>query len=281
MADKQKGKVQLTWIIVIIEAILIVLLTFQKISETKEKLNLTLQLKTGTQELSEKEAQVKELQGQVAELEKTRTSQETQINELTIKQKAIESKMEGTKEATETLTREVKLQQEATLKELKNISAENRKIQLALISKIKSLIEAKRDLELRLAQAKSAAQQQQQAAGPENQNSQEVPLGKINVQKKPAETAAPPKTAAIPKEALEGIVLSVDNRYNFVIISLGKEKNIKPKDRFMVLRRDAKITEIEIKEVYDNMSLADIISSKSLKDVRKYDRVIPCPTPQQ
>jgi hypothetical protein len=269
MEDKKKHKIIWPWVVICLESIFLVLLTFQKISETKEKLNVTLQLKNSSQELSAKDSQVKELQKQIEDLEKTRKTQEEQVRELITTQKILEAKMEGAKEATEMLAKQVQLQNEDTFSQIKNLASENRKAELTLIAKIRSLIEIKHDLEKRLSETKAATQEEPSVK--ETPKTAEIPLGKINVQRKPSEPSPP---------SLEGTVLSVDNRYNFVIIDLGKEKNIKPKDKFFVMRKETKISEIEIKEIYDNMSLADIIPSKTIKDIRKYDRIVPTATYQ-
>lgn len=265
MAIKNKSIIFILFLLVLAEAFFIFRLSSQKTAETKEKLDLKLQLKNVSADLATKESQAKELETKLVDLEKVKNDFKAQIDELTTVQKIADAKLEAAKQTAETLAQQFQRQHEDTFQQLKNFTSDNRKIQLALIAKIESLIETKYDLEKQL--AKLQEEQANQGAGQENTGaSQEIPLGKINVQ--------PKQKAPEPTPSPRGSVLSVDNNYNFAIIDLGKESGIKVKDRLMVLRRDKKVGEVEIKEVYRNMSIADIVTDKTTSALRKNDKVI-------
>ena len=264
--------------VIVLESVLLVLLLISKSAETKEKLNLKLQLKDITEELANKDNRTKELEKQIEDLEKARDELKNQIDDLMAKQKIAEAQMQAAKEATETFSQQFQRQQEDTIKQLKNFTSESRKTQLALIAKIESLIETKKDLEEQLAKIK---QQQQDESSQEYSVSSEVPLGTINVQMKPSGWTAEQKPAAQAKnQGTVGNILSVDNDYHFAIIDLGRESGIKIKDKLLVLRQEKKIGEVEVKEIYRNMSLTDILADKTQGNLRKNDKVIPIAAPQ-
>jgi len=264
--------------VIALEAVLLILLFLSKSQETREKLNLKLQLKDITEELATKDSRTKELEKQIEDLEKARNDLKGQIDDLTAKQKIAEAQTQAAKEATETFSQQFQRQQEDTIKQLKSFTSESRKTQLALIAKIESLIETKKDLEGQLAKIK---QQQQEGSSQEYPDSSEVPLGTINVQMKPAGAAAPQKEGAQAKnQGISGNILSVDNDYHFAIIDLGRESGIKIKDRLLVLRQEKRMGEVEVKEIYRNMSLTDILTEKTQGNLRKHDKVIPITPPQ-
>ena len=171
--------------------------------------------------------------------------------------------MEGSQRATEALAKQFQNQREDLFKELKNLTLDSRKTQLALVSKLEALIENKSSLASNTANEKIASGDSPE----ENHKTNEIRLEAISI---------PTKAQTPDKDSIAGAILSADNAYNFVIIDLDKTK-IKPNDKFMVLRKETKIGEIEVKEVYDNMSVADIIAEKTTKNLRKYDRVLPLP----
>ncbi|MFC1577312.1 hypothetical protein ACFL3N_03120, partial [Candidatus Omnitrophota bacterium] len=173
------------------------------------------------------------------------------------------------KEAAQILAEQFKKQHSDLLGKLAEISSENRKSQLSLVNKIESLLDTKRKLEMQLASlSKKRSTGQHTSAGADRP---EVSLGKILVEQKPRSRSMPkPK----PKP-LEGKVLSVDSQYDFVIIDLGEKSGIKKRDRFFVMRRNRWIGEVEIEEVYKNMSLANIVSDKTSKTLRKNDKIVP------
>lgn len=264
--------------VVVLEAVLLVLMFVLKSAETREKLNLRLQLKDVTEELANKDNRTKELEKQIEDLEKARNDLMVQIDDLTAKQKMAEAQTQAAKQATEEFSQRFQRQQEDTIKQLKSFTSESRKTQLALIAKIESLIETKKDLEEQLAKIK---QQQQQESSQEYSYASEVPLGTINVQKPTGGPTAEQKAALEAKnQGTVGHILSVDNDYHFAIIDLGRESGIKIKDKLLVLRQEKRIGEVEVKEIYRNMSLTDILTEKTQGNLRKNDKVIPIAAPQ-
>jgi len=251
------------WVVIIVETILLSWLFFQRVQESKEKIALKLELKQAANTLSDKETELKDLRNQITTLEDSRRGLETQVKNLLASQKVSEGEARGTKEATQLLAQQFQRQHEDLLKQLSSITSENRESQLSLVSKIESILDAKHKLEIELV----SMSKRQDLAAPTLQSTgrEGISLGKILVEQKPL----PQSTV------LEGKILSVDTQYDFVIIDLGKNSGVKTKDRFYVIRRERWIGEIEIEEVYKNMSLANIVSDKTVRNLRRNDKVVP------
>lgn len=122
----------------------------------------------------------------------------------------------------------------------------------------------------------------EQASAPEAAPKAEAPavqLKKIVVS--PAESTvkdAPTKPADAPAPAvpapLEGKVLVVNEEYDFIVISLGKNDNIAVGDMVEILRQDKKIADAKIEEVRDTMSVAMPLEQGMIKNIKQEDRAL-------
>jgi len=83
--------------------------------------------------------------------------------------------------------------------------------------------------------------------------SKEVELGKVVVQPEAME--------------LQGQVLSINKRYNFAVINLGKNDGVQAGMKFDVRLNDESVAQVQVEKVYDTMSAANIVSQK--KEIKK------------
>ena len=84
-----------------------------------------------------------------------------------------------------------------------------------------------------------------------------------------SETAAQsPAPAASPK--VPG-VLTVNRKFNFVVINLGSQENVKIGDKFPVLRQDKKIGTVEVEKLYEKFSAATILEENSKTPIQEGD----------
>jgi len=266
MEKEAKRLLVIFWVIIILETSFLSWLFFQKIQEGKERLALKLELKQTNRILKDKDGSILSLQTRLAELEDVKKKLEEQLAEFETARRLSEGEIKGAKEATQILAEQFQDQHNSLLAKLSEITSENRKSQLSLVKKIESLLDTKHKLEIELASMSQGYAKRPRPSARFNQEG--VSLGKILVEQKNAPMPPPEKT-------LEGRVLSVDTQYDFVIVDLGKDSGIKPKDRFFILRRDRWIGEVEIEEVYKNMSLANIVPGKMAKTLRRNDKVVP------
>ncbi|MFH1996950.1 MAG: hypothetical protein ABIJ27_08190 [Candidatus Omnitrophota bacterium] len=274
MEKEAKRILLIFWVIIIIESIFLGWLFFLNVQDGKERISLKLELKHAGDSLTEKDSNIQDLRTQLSALEDSKKDLESRVEEFISKQKLTEGEIKGSKSATEILAKQFNQQHDDLLAKLTEISSENRKSQLSLVSKIETLLDAKRKLEMQLVglskgQAPRVIDRPAAATSAADEASRPgVSLGKIRVDKKRHEPSPEPKP-------FEGKILSVDSQYDFVIIDMGEASGIKKKDRFFVLRRDRWIGEVEIEEIYKNMSLANIVSDKTTKTLRRNDKVVP------
>lgn len=70
-----------------------------------------------------------------------------------------------------------------------------------------------------------------------------------------------------------GVVLNVNERFNFCIVSIGKEDEIVPGIKLVIHRGSKLIAKIEIERVFDKMSSAKIISITKNEKIQVEDKV--------
>lgn len=246
--------------------------------------------------------------------EKERNAQLTEdIAQLQIKKQSAEQEAESLKGQIGDLKRQIE-QHQAMVKESNNkitslddalsaekkskedafLEAERLKEEVAALKNAKSKLEA--DLKasdekivflkgkLDLFESNQQKMKAEQAAMPEAAPKAEAPavqLKKIVVS--PAEGAtkeAPIRAAAADTAApsvpapLEGKVLVVNEEYDFIVISLGKDDNVAVGDMVEILRQDKKIAEAKIEEVRDTMSVAMPLEQGMIKNIKQEDRAL-------
>ncbi|MFZ5803203.1 MAG: hypothetical protein ACOY3K_08925 [Candidatus Omnitrophota bacterium] len=68
-------------------------------------------------------------------------------------------------------------------------------------------------------------------------------------------------------------IMTVNRNFNFVVINIGMDHELKMGDRLEVLRNEERIAEIQIEKLYDRFSAATILSEKGGASIEKGDRV--------
>lgn len=241
----------------LLEFLIILFLGFKNFQKIREILDLRLELKTLQEQLYNRETKIKELENQIQELQKNRNELEAKIKELNETNRSLQEKISALKENYDTSTKQYEEQKKELTKKIQELNEENTKTLLSLTGKIEQLLYTKLHLEKELEKIK-------------NEKKEEIPTNNINLEK----IVVLPRREASLQETI-GKVLSVDTQYNFLIIDLGQNNAIKPGMRFTVLRKDKKIAEIIVKEVYKGMSLAEPIPEKTYFRIRRGDQVVP------
>jgi len=211
---------------------------------------------------------------------------QAQVDELTIRQRATEAKLEDSKK---TVTRlQLELQEvKGQIDALNNELAQEKSSRLDASNKLEQLkadLEqqktSRQDLEGRLNQASSEGMKMKEQVRVIQQQKDEleaklkelesgsdgVELGKVvvnsEVLKEKPQAAAPStpkgeKKAAAPKvNTLEGKVMVVNKDYNFAVINLGSKDGVKMDDVFSVYRGGKVIGELKVEKVHESMAAA-------------------------
>ena len=135
--------------------------------------------------------------------------------------------------------------------ELNRLGKEKNALAVELV-KVKQDSESTKDLLSQVRSAKDALESKIK----ELMAQKEVELGKVVVQ-----------PAGEQPMQLQGQVLSLNKKYNFAVINLGKNDGVLAGMKFEVKIDDETIAQLQVEKVYDTMSAANIISSK--KEIRK------------
>ncbi len=157
----------------------------------------------------------------------------------------MKTQLESTRTYTRTLEDRLKAEQD-TIAELQSTAKDDRETQKRLFEKIENLLEEKKSLQDQVfqSQAKTGA------------NAVEMP-GLVVTDKR----------AASP--SLQGIILTVDQEYSFVVFNRGESDGVKAGDRFRVMDRDKEIGEVVATRVLPDMTVADIDARKTHRNLRK------------
>lgn len=226
-----------------------------------------------------------------------------EVDELTVRQRATELKLEDSKKMVTRLQlelQEVKGQIDALSKELaqeksSRLDASNKLEQLK--ADIEQQKTSRQDLEERLNQASGEGLKMKEQIRVIQKQKDElearlkeleggsdgVELGKVVVNGEApqagaqAEAAAPEakadKKAASPKaNVLEGKVMVVNKDYNFAVINLGSKDGVKINDVFSVLRGGKAIGELKVEKVHESMSAAGF--AEDMKDIIKENDMV-------
>lgn len=129
-------------------------------------------------------------------------------------------------------------------------------------AELKDLEDKKAELEAKINELEAQAQQGVElgtiVVGPEGGVSSE------------AATAPPPGQA----QGLEGKVLVVNKEYNFIIINLGSKDGVNVNDIFSIYHDNKYIGDVKVGKTHDSMSAADFISTSTKDLVSDGDRVV-------
>ncbi|MDD4981039.1 MAG: hypothetical protein PHC54_07270 [Candidatus Omnitrophica bacterium] len=227
------------------------------------------------------------------------TSLQQQLDELTMKQRITETKLEEHKKAISQLEVKLKTSQakiDTLTVDLDKETAEKQKA-LSEVDKLKADLEKQQglrsDLETKLTQTQKDVEKtktqlkdledrkaqletkikdlETQTQKTKAQQQQGVELGTIVVgpEGSPAEASA---VAQKPK--LEGKVLVVNKEYNFVVINLGSKDGVNVEDVFSIYHDNNYIGDVKVGKTHDAMSAADFLSSATKDQVSEGDRVV-------
>lgn len=280
MADKVRGPASgIILILLLIMAVGAAALGFLGLQKEKER---NAQLTEDITQLEVKkrsaEQEAESLKGQIGDLKRQIEQHQAMIKESNSKAASLDDALSVEKKAKEDALLEVeKLQGEVT--SLRNTKS---KLESDLKASDEKVVFLKGKLDL--FESNQQKLKAEQAAAPEAALKADAPavqLKKIVVS--PAESAqadAPEKTAAAVTAApsvpapLEGKVLVVNEEYDFIVISLGKNDNVTVGDMVEILRQDKKIADAKIEEVRDTMSVAMPLEQGMIKNIKQEDRAL-------
>lgn len=241
----------------------------------QKKAELQIKVEDLTSQLKEKISQLAELQRKNEDLLKKSPELEKEKEEL-------EKKLIYNERTIEILTKDLVREREdrkAALEEIEKLKEENISLKrdLELVKKIRG------DLEEKLAKTQDEKQILERKVKDmetilkdkalemdalQKQLSQVISSAKEVMPKEAKAVELPPivvKSSAqpnLPTTILEGKILVVNEKENFVIIDLGASSGIKPGNKFSVIRQGNLIGSLEVIETRQDISACDIKSSK-------------------
>lgn len=231
--------------------------------------------------------------------EKARSSDlQQQLDDLTIKQRIAETKLEEYKKTISQLELKLKTAQtqiDTLTTALDNETVEKQKA-LEEVEQLKADLEKQKgfrsDLETKLNETqKDVEKMQAQLKDSEDKKAQlEVKIKELETQAQqaraqgvelgtivvgPEDSASSEAVTAPPAEqvkGLEGKVLVVNKEYNFVVINLGNKDGVNVNDIFSIYHDNKYIGDVKVGKTHDSMSAADFISTSTKDLVSEGDR---------
>ncbi len=221
---------------------------------TEKKLEQTLvakrvvdqNLKESTENNEKLTSQVQDLENQAATLQEN-IVQVTKEKEQVVK--AAEAKNAKITEISGLLESE-KSEKVALAQELESVKADYEETQ----KKLASLQGEKEQLETQLKEAKS----QGQTAATQPQAQPAVDLGKVSVGKPIVSQMLSPE---LPGKM--GRILVVNDEFNFVVVSFGKNDGLKGGEVLSIYREGKSIGKVQVEKLYDAISAATILDGKA------------------
>lgn len=246
--------------LIVLEGFLLIFFLSSFIMTKKQVFRLTLELRKARQEFTEKEVL---LSAQVDGLTAVKKSMEEELAALEAEKVELGAELAETHGSVGELTAQLRLTKKEKEESFKELVREMRKTEMALLGKIDEVSKEKLELQNKLFKLTMVTTGSAEVEGWEGEISDKrsVELGRIVV--KPA--SGGPAT---------GKIIETDYKYGFVIFNLGAEDGIKVNTTAEVYRKKLKISEIVTKEVYPTMSFGVVIQGKTLRRVRKGDKVV-------
>jgi myosin heavy subunit len=224
------------------------------------------------------------------------SSLQQQVDDLMLKQRIAETKLEEYKKTISQL--EVKLKTSQTTIEtltaaLDKETAEKQRV-MEEVTQLKTDLENQKslrsDLETKLSKTqKSVEETRAQLKDLEDKKTQlEAKIKELETQAQQAkaqgvelgtivvgpEGAASGQQAATEPSPKEGKVLVVNKEYNFVVINLGNKDGVKVDDVFSIYHSNNYIGDVKVGKIHDSMSAADFLSNSTKDQVSEGDRVV-------
>lgn len=226
------------------------------------------------------------------------TALQQQVDDLLLKQRIMETKLEEHKKTIVDLEAKLKLSQAKidTLSKTLEQETKDKETALSEVEALRADLEKQKslrsDLEKKLGQTQKDAQKteaqlkevenkrtQLEAKLKEMENQvtkaqQGVELGTIVVGPEGAAGQAAGEAAAAQAKKLEGKVLVVNKEYNFAVIDMGTKSGVAVDDVFSVYHANKYLGDIKIAKVHDSMSAADFLSDTLKDQVSEGDKVV-------
>lgn len=220
---------------------------------TEKKLEQTLvakrvveqNLKEATENNEKLTSQAQDLENEVATLQES-IAQVTQEKERVVKE--AETKNAKIAEISGLLESE-KSEKSALAQELEAVKADYEETE----RKLASLQDEKTRLESQLKEAKS----QGQLAVTQPQTQPAVDLGKVSVGKPVSQMASPELPGKM------GRILVVNDEFNFVVVSFGKNDGLKGGEVLSISREGKLVGKVQVEKLYDAISAATILDGKA------------------
>lgn len=280
MADKVRGPasgiILILLLIVAVGAAALGFLGLQKEKERNAQLTEDIAQLQIKKQSAEQEAE--SLKGQIGDLKRQIEQHQAMVKESNNKITSLDDALSAEKKSKE----DAFLEAERLKEEVAALKNAKSKLETDLKANDEKIVFLKGKLDL--FESNQQKMKAEQAAMPEAAPKAEAPavqLKKIVVS--PAEGAtkeAPIRAAAADTAApsvpapLEGKVLVVNEEYDFIVISLGKDDNVVVGDMVEILRQDKKIAEAKIEEVRDTMSVAMPLEQGMIKNIKQEDRAL-------
>lgn len=237
---------------------------------------------TGFYLLQKEKAKTSVLQQQVDDLLLKQRIMETKLEEhkktivdLEVKLKASQTKMDALAKSLELETKN----KEAALSEVEELKSDLQKQKDLRSDLEKKLGQTQKDVEKTEAQLKDlenkrtqleAKMKELQEQAKQTKEQQGVELGTIVIGPEGSTAQA---GAAQPKN-MEGKILVVNKEYNFVVIDIGTKSGIAVDDIFSVYHANRYLGDIKIAKIHDSMSAADFLSDTLKDQISEGDRVV-------
>lgn len=213
-----------------------------------EKKNIENSLENKKQEivqlqkrLEDASTQIKSLQDDLQSEKKMKESMLLDLSQAKTDLDSIKEELNREKEE----RNDLKVKLEKTLKDFKETETQLEQVKIA-----KSLVENKlKELD---------------------QQGSKVELGKIVVTPEQSQVVTTQK-ASIP---IEASILSVNKKYNFIVINVGQKDGVKVGDIFSIYRNNKYIVNARVEETRENMSVANLEDKKMAGKIKEGDVVI-------
>ncbi|MFH0913578.1 MAG: hypothetical protein V1884_04795 [Candidatus Omnitrophota bacterium] len=222
------------------------------------------------------------------------TELQQQVDDLAIKQKVSETKLEEYKKTISQMELKSKASQDKIDSLAADLKAESAEKEKALddVKKLTADLERQRrlssDLDTKLVQAQDDVEKTQaQIKVLEGKRAQleikikelETQTQKLNVQggvdlgTVVVSPEGTPSAQTQKSKGLEGKILVVNKEYNFVVINLGSRDGVNANDIFSVYNNSNYIGDVKVSKAHDAMSAADFLSSDTKNQISEGDRV--------
>lgn len=202
-----------------------------------------LRMEDMEQNMSRHLSRINELQNELNTTAAKRDQFQSEVTSLKTDQARLETQLENSQNYQKTLQERLRTE-EATLARLQTKFDEERVTQKMLFSKIERLMEEKSTLKEQIAKL--------------GKGTSAVTMPRLVVSQ---EQPSPP--------SLEGTILAVNRRYDFVVFNLGGEDGVKAGDHFAVYDHEQKVGELVARRVLSSLTVADIVAEETRRKLRK------------